>query len=219
MPAVTPVFDAVVFDLDGTLIDTIPLIVASHRHALETVLGVCPYSDAELAAGIGVPLRQQMERLAPGREDELFAAYRVWNHDNTARFIKRFPGVDDVVTDLAATGVPIGVATSKMRDAVDLAFSILPPPVAYGAVVTFETTDRHKPGPEPVLAALAQLGVEPARAAYVGDAPFDLQAAHAAGCAPIAVTWGASPAADLAAERPVALCTTPAELRAALLRA
>ena len=103
-----------------------------------------------------------------------------------------------------------------MRDAVDLAFGFLPPPVRYHAVVTAEDTTRHKPGPEPMLHALELLGSTPAEAVYVGDARYDVEAARAAGLAAVAVTWGAGDRASLEAAAPDAIADTPAELGAVL---
>ncbi len=209
-------FDCVVFDLDGTLIDTVPLIVASHQHALRTVLGR-EEPEALLRAGIGRPLLEQMEGFDRERAQELFDAYRSWNHANTAAYLGRFPEVDEVVERLAASQIALGIATSKMRDAVDLAFRIEPPIVSFGAVVTIEDTVRHKPHPDPILHAIELLGSVPTRAAYVGDAASDLRAAHAAGCAAVGVTWGAASRAELEAEAPYAIAETGRELLAILL--
>jgi pyrophosphatase PpaX len=211
-------YDAIVFDLDGTLIDTIPLIVASHRHALRTVLRR-EETDEVLKAGIGKPLLEQMQVFDPDHARELFDAYRVWNHANTAALLGRFEGVDAMLLELAAASIDLGIATSKSRDAVDLALRIQPLPVAFGATVTVDDTERHKPYPEPVLLAIDLLGASPERAVYVGDAPYDLEAAHAAGCDAVAVTWGVASRETLLAAEPHAIADTPAELLAILLGA
>jgi pyrophosphatase PpaX len=207
---------AVVFDLDGTLIDTIPLIVASHRHAVQTVLGR-DFSDDVLRSGIGRPLIDQMKVFDEAQAQALFDTYRVWNHANTAALLGRFDGVDDVLVRLAAAGAKLAVATSKSRDAVDLAFSIQPPVVEFDAIVTVEDSTRHKPHPEPVLTAIAQLGAEPADAVYVGDAPYDIEAALAAGCGAVGVTWGMASRAVLETAGAEAVAETPEELAAILL--
>ncbi len=209
---------AIVFDLDGTLIDTIPLIVASHRHALLTVLGRDLDDDA-LKAGIGRPLMEQMVVFDPARAQDLYDTYRSFNHANTAALLGRFAGMDELLLRLAAAGAAIGVATSKARDAVDLAFSIQPPPITFGAIVTIEDTTRHKPHPEPILAAVARLGADPTEAVYVGDAHFDIEAGKAAGCAAVGVTWGAASAEVLYAAGADAVATSPAELQRILLDA
>ncbi len=205
----------VLFDLDGTVLDTVELIRASHEHALREVLGVT-MTDAELMAGIGMPLREQMEKFSPTKADELFDTYRVWNHANTARLIARYDGIDEVLLELEQEGARLGIVTSKMLDAVELAWQALPPPIVWEAIITIEDTERHKPHPDPLLQALAQFDAVPSEAVYIGDSPFDLQAANAGGCAAIAVTWGAFDRATLEQEDPVAIVDTPAQLREVL---
>ncbi len=183
----TPRWRAVVFDLDGTLIDTIPLILASHQHATRTVLGEA-LPDELLLSGIGRPLLAQMRVFDEERAQELFDTYRSWNHANTERMLRGFEGVDDLLHRLEAAAIRVGVVTSKSRDAVDLAFRIVPPPVRFDTVVTLDDTDRHKPDPDPILLALERMRVDPGHAVYVGAAPYDVQAARAAGCGAIAVT-------------------------------
>ena len=205
----------VLFDLDGTVLDTVELIRASHEHALREVLGV-ELSDEELMAGIGTPLREQMEAFSPERADELFHAYRRWNHANTARLIRPYAGIDAVLLELEREGARLGIVTSKMQDAVDLAWDALPPPIVWDCVITIEDTELHKPHPAPLHEALRQVGGTPDQAVYIGDSPFDLQAANAAGCAAIGVTWGVFRREALAVEAPLAIVDTPAELLGAL---
>ncbi|MEY4226952.1 MAG: hypothetical protein RL190_1709, partial [Actinomycetota bacterium] len=143
----------VLFDLDGTVLDTVELIRASHAHAVREVLGI-ELPDEELMAGIGTPLREQMAVFSPERADELFHVYRAWNHANTERLIERYPGVDEVLVELEAEGARLGIVTSKMLDAVELAFRALPPPIVWDVVITTEDTPVHKPHPAPLLAAL-----------------------------------------------------------------
>jgi len=205
----------VLFDLDGTVLDTVELIRASHEHALREVLGI-ELPEEELMAGIGTPLMQQMEVFSPQRAEELFHAYRRWNHANTARLIRPYAGIDALLVELEQEGARLGIVTSKMRDAVDLAWAALPSPIVWDVVITADDSALHKPHPAPLMAALEHLGAAPQDAVYVGDSPFDLQAATAAGCAAIGVTWGAFRAEALVAEDPVALVDSPAELLAVL---
>ena len=100
----------VLFDLDGTVIDTVELIRASHAHALREVLGV-ELPDEELMAGICTPLREQMEVFSVDHADELFHAYRAWNHANTARLIRAYDGIDDVLVELEREGARLGIVT------------------------------------------------------------------------------------------------------------
>ena len=182
-------YGTVLFDLDGTLIDSGAMILASFRHATRTVLAR-EIPDAEIAAAVGgSTIYDQMRTFDPERVDELVEAYREHNaplHDE----LEAFDGVDVLLADLRAEGRKLGVVTAKRRRTVDLAFRVLDLERFFGAVVTAEDTERPKPDPEPVLVALRRLGSEPADAAFVGDSPFDMGAAKAAGVFAVGVSWG-----------------------------
>jgi pyrophosphatase PpaX len=189
------------FDFDGTLVDSVALILASFRHATRTVLGVQP-PDAELMAGVGRPLVEQMRELGPERADELVAVYREHNLRSHAELLRPYPGIDGMLAGLRRRGCAIGIVTSKMRDAVELGLQHVPLG-RFDAVVTVEDTARHKPDPAPVTHGLALLGADAADAVYVGDAPYDLRAGRGAGVATAAAMWGTAFAPEvLRAERP-----------------
>jgi pyrophosphatase PpaX len=205
-------FDPILLDLDGTVIDSVALIRESHRHAVRTVLGE-DWDDTRLVANVGRPLLEQMAVFSPERSEELYHVYREWNHANTAALLRPYDGVEDVLRALRASGRRLGIVTSKSRDAVDLAWGVLPSLRGlFDVEITADDSERHKPHADPVLAALAGVSADPGGACYVGDAPFDIQAGNAAGVATIAVTWGFFAPADLMAASPDALVTTPADL-------
>ncbi len=183
-------FPVCLFDLDGTLIDSGPMIVASMKHAAKTVLGR-DIPERALAAAVGGPgLVAQMRSLDPDRVDDLVAAYREHNvplHDE----LEAFWEVVEVLPALRLEGRRLGVVTAKRRETVQLAFDRLPELEAnFDVVVTADDTERHKPAPDPILKALDRLGATPDEAAYVGDSPFDVRAAKAAGVFAVAVAWG-----------------------------
>ena len=183
-------FPVCLFDLDGTLIDSGPIILASMAHAVRSVTGR-ELAYEELAASVGGQgLVTQMQALDPDRVDELIEAYRVHNdplHDT----LEAFDGIAELLPKLRAGGRRLGIVTAKRHRTVGLAFERLPwLREQFDVVIGHEDTDRHKPDPDPVLAALEQLGVESSQAAYVGDSPFDIQAAKAAGAYSVAVGWG-----------------------------
>jgi pyrophosphatase PpaX len=205
-------FDPVLLDLDGTVIDSVALIRESHRHAVRTVLGE-EWDDERLVANVGRPLIEQMEAFSTERADELLRVYREWNHANTAALLLPYEGVEEVLRQLRADGRRLGIVTSKSRATVELAWEVLPNlSELFDVQVTADDTERHKPHPAPVRAALAAVGADPRGACYVGDAPFDIQAGRAAGVVTVAVTWGFFARPDLDAQRPDAVVTTPAEL-------
>ena len=209
-------FRTVLFDLDGTLIDSGAIILASMRHAAEVVLGRA-IPESELMAAVGGPgLVEQMSALDFARTDELVRAYREHNEPLHAG-LQCCPGVLEVLATLKREGRRLGIVTAKRRATVQLAFDVVPMEHLFDVVVGADDTERHKPHPEPLLAALERLDSPPAEAAYVGDSPFDVRAARAAGVHAIAVTWGSiHPEERLALEQPDALVHTTEELLAAL---
>ena len=209
--------ETVLFDLDGTVIDTGPLIAESFRHAVRTVLGKAIDDEEMLAFVGGWSLREQMFRLAPDRCEELVEVYRAYNEPRHSG-LEFCAGMQELLLGLRADGVRLGLATAKRRSTVELAFGPLPELKGlFDVIVTSEDTEHHKPHPEPLLLAVQRLGAAPAEAAYVGDSPFDIEAAKAAGLRSIAVTWGGIHSEErLRASGPDAIVATPAELEAAL---
>lgn len=204
-------FDPVLLDLDGTVIDSVALIRESHRHAVTTVLGR-DLPDDVLVANVGRPLIEQMRVFSEDHAEELHTAYRTWNHAHTKELLRAYDGVDEALRTLRAAGRALGIITSKSWDAVRLAFDVLPVEQYFDVVIAAEDTERHKPNADPLLAALDRLGRTPNGACYVGDAPFDLDAAHAAGVAAIGVTWGFFPRDVLARSRPDVMVDTVPQL-------
>jgi pyrophosphatase PpaX len=194
---------ALLFDLDGTLVDTVALILASARHAFEGYPGRRP-GDADWLAGIGKPLRVQLEELAARPEDAegLLLRYRefFWAHHD--RMTRPFPGAVELLARLRAAGHPVGIVTAKWVEPAwkSLRIAGLAPHV--DAVVGADSLPEHKPDPAPVRLLLGQLGREAAEALLVGDSPHDIAAGNAAGVATAAALWGACAREVLAAARP-----------------
>ena len=183
---------AALFDFDGTLVDTTELIYQSLRHATGEVLGREIPRDI-LMANVGQPLPRQMELIDAERAEALLESYRLHNEQHHNSLIGEFPGVEVSLARLRSSGIGIVVVTSKRRFSVEMAlekFSGLGEVV--DRFVTLEDTAEHKPHPAPLLKGLEFLGgVSPEEAAYVGDSPFDVAAAKAAGVKSVAVSWGA----------------------------
>jgi pyrophosphatase PpaX len=210
-------YDPVLLDLDGTVIDSVALIRESHRHAVRTVLGE-EWEDERLVANVGRPLRDQMAAFSPERSEELYRVYREWNHANTAALLLAYPGVAEALGRLRAAGRRLGIVTSKSRDAVDLAWEVLPDlREMFDVVVAADDSARHKPAPDPVLVALERLGGAPGGACYAGDSPFDIASGRAAGVNAIGVTWGFFPRAAIEQAEPDLIVETPADLVRACL--
>jgi pyrophosphatase PpaX len=205
-------FPVVLFDLDGTVVDSGGIILASMRHATREVLGR-DFGDAELMQAVGGPgLEAQMAAFAPERVGELVQVYRAHNeplHDE----LEACAGMEDVLRRLRKEGRRLGVVTAKRRSTVELAFARVPLAHLFETVVGGDETEKHKPDPEPLLLAAERMNARPAETAYVGDSPFDILAAKAAGMHAIAVTWGRiHDRARLEREEPDAIVDTPEEL-------
>jgi pyrophosphatase PpaX len=182
-------FQYVLFDLDGTVVDSGAIILASMRHATREVLGR-DYSDEELLQTVGGPgLEAQMRALAPDQVDRLVDVYRAHNeplHDE----LEACDGMEDVLVRLHQEGRRLGIVTAKRRATVELAFANVPLGHLFETIVGGDETTRHKPDPEPLLLGAERLGADAGATAYVGDSPFDVRAAKAAGMFSVAVAWG-----------------------------
>ena len=205
-------FPVVLFDLDGTVVDSGAIILASMRHATREVLGQ-EFRDDELLRAVGGPgLEAQMAVFAPDQVDELVRVYRAHNEPLHGE-LEACLGMEDVLVQLRREGRRLGVVTAKRRATVELAFARIPLGHMFETVVGGDETERHKPDPEPLLVAAGRMAVSPDVCAYVGDSPFDVRAARAAGMHAVAVTWGRIHDREkLEREQPDAIVDTAKEL-------
>jgi pyrophosphatase PpaX len=208
-------FPVVLFDLDGTVVDSGGIILASMRHATRTVLGR-DFTDEALMAAVGGPgLEHQMRSLGGGPQvDELVRSYREHN-EPLHRGLRAFAGMDDVLVELKAGGRRLGIVSAKRRRTVELAFANVALGHLFDVVVGGDEAEGQKPEPDLLLLALDRLGADAADAAYVGDSPFDMRAAHAGGLHAVGVTWGGIHGPD-ALEGADEIVHTPEELLAVL---
>lgn len=192
---------ALLFDLDGTVLDTNALIVESFQHTLGELLGISITAE-ELYPYFGEPLRDTMARFSRDRADEMVTHYRTYNIANHDRLTRLFPGLDEVLPALREGGLRLAIVTSKYestaRRGLDL-FSLTP---LFEVVVGLDATVRHKPDPDPALKALEALDVAPEDAVMVGDSVLDVQCGRRAGTGTAAVGWSVFPREQLVAERP-----------------
>ena len=182
-------FPVVLFDLDGTLVDSAAAILGSFHHATQTVLRR-RFPDEQILAQVGgTNLRHQMALLDADRVDELVRIYRAHNDPQSSR-LACFEGVLDVLRHLKSEGRRLGVVSAKRRPTIERILLGADMGDCFEVVVGSDDTHRHKPDPEPVLKALDLLEAGPEEVAYVGDSPFDVAAARAAGVFAVAVGWG-----------------------------
>lgn len=193
----------ILFDLDGTLIDSIELILKSARFAFEKLERVGP-PDEEWLAGIGIPLWTMLQRYA--RDDAdcalLLAGYREYQLANHDRLIRCYDGTIETVKALHACGHELAVVTSKSEALAFRALALVGLARYMDTVVGCESSTRHKPDPEPVRIALHRLDCRPEDALFVGDSVFDVLAGNAAGVQTAAALWGAAGRADLEPGKP-----------------
>jgi pyrophosphatase PpaX len=207
--------DVVIFDLDGTVLDSVELIVESFGWAVRDVLGR-EVTRADAIKNVGRPLLEQMAEIDSDRAEELVTSYRTFNHREHDRRVRLFPGMADLLLRLRARGDHLALVTSKSRHTTEMAFRVTGVGDLFEAILCAGETTQHKPHPEPLLRILELLEAAPERAVYVGDSPYDLQAAANAGIPGVGVTWGVFPAEDLIAEAPDRLAHSMAELAAIL---
>jgi pyrophosphatase PpaX len=206
-------FRIVLFDLDGTLIDSGPIILASMQHAVRTVLDrEIPPDELGLTIG-GQGIVAQMQAIDAEHAEELLDVYKEHN-DGLHETLEAFDELIALLPRLKAEGRRLGIVTAKRHRTVGLALDRFPAlRDDFDVVVAHEDTDRHKPDPDPVALAIERLGGTPSDAAYVGDSPFDIQSAKAAGAYAVAVGWGGiHPDERLLAEEPDAFVRSPEEL-------
>jgi pyrophosphatase PpaX len=183
---------AVLFDLDGTLVDSIELIVAAAMNAFASRPGPSP-SEAEIRNTIGRPLPTTF---GPWLVDDndlpyLISKYREYQLEHHDRLTNAYDGIVDAVVSLDAAGCRMGIVTSKVGFMAQRALDHVGLAKYMRCLVASDSVTRHKPEPDPLLLALDQLNTQAVDAMYVGDSPYDMQCARAAGVHAVGVTWGA----------------------------
>lgn len=183
--------EACLFDVDGTLIDSIDLIFQSFEHTFAAHgLRVPPRS--ELVLDLGRTLQDTFREV---RDDEdeiarLIATYRTFNLARHDELVKPYPGVIEAVRALRASGLRVGVVTSKMRVTARRGLDVSGFGDDFEVFIAMEDCSRHKPDPEPLQRALERLELSPEKVCYVGDSPHDMTAGAAAGVRVLAAEWG-----------------------------
>jgi pyrophosphatase PpaX len=203
----------VLFDLDGTLIDSIDLILTSYRHTLIVHRGETPADDVWLA-GLGTPLRSQFRAFTDDKVeiDAMIATYREHNLANHDAMVREYPGARDAVARLKARGCRLGIVTSKMRAGAFRGLERCGYDGLFEVVVGADDVNQPKPNAEPVLKALELLEGEAGSTVFVGDSPHDLVAGRGAGVRTAAALWGPFTRATLAPHAPDYWLMEPVEI-------
>jgi pyrophosphatase PpaX len=185
----TTVAQAVLFDLDGTILDTNELIIQSFLHALKGVAPE-PFDREQIIPRMGLSLTEQLAWFS-GRTDieayaEAYGKYYVRMHDD---MVRPFPGVEETVRLLKQNGIKLGVVTTKRRPMTERALRMFDLYDQMDTIITLDEVEHAKPHPEPVLKAISAIGTEPSLTCMVGDSPVDMEAARRAGAMPVGVSW------------------------------
>ncbi len=192
--------DTVLLDLDGTILDTTPLILASLRYATRTVLGRVP-EDAVLIRNFGRTLEESLRALAPEIEsvrfDALLHTYLAHNRAQHDRLVRLVPGAEEALRKFHQRGLQLGVVTSKRRDLAVHGLELFDLDSLLATVVAREDTEEHKPHPAPVIEALKRLRASPQCAVFIGDSPYDMQSGHAAGVCVYGLSHNTHPKEEL----------------------
>lgn len=201
---------AILYDNDGTLVDTHDLILSSMRHTTRLMLGRT-LPDEQLMAGVGTPLASQMVEFADGDEalaNEMLRVYRTHNHAHHDAEVRTFPDVLDGLRTLREAGLAQGVVTAKMHPLAQRGLEIVGAWRYLDCLVGADDCPKSKPDPDPIVLGAEMLGLSPRECVYVGDSPYDIQAGNAAGCTTVAALWGMFPEQALVAEQPDFTCAS-----------
>jgi len=201
------------FDLDGTLIDSVDLILRSYRHTMRRHRGHEPSDDVWMQ-GLGTPLWVQFRQFSddPAEIEAMVATYREYNLAHHDEMVRPYQGVVEAVRSLHRGANVLGLVTSKMRSGAVRGLRIAGLEDAFDVIVGSDEVTHPKPHPEPVLIALERLGAPPESAVFIGDSRHDLECGRAAGVKTAAVLWGPFDRAHLADLEPDYWLERPADL-------
>lgn len=195
-------YDAILYDFDGTLADTVPMIVQSFKEAFKEILGI-QKDEAEILSTIGLPLWVAFEAYDEDTQKKLYDAYQRVNERLLPTGVREFPGIHEGLRAVAELGVFQGVVTSKRKEPALFTMQQFDMDKYFDVFVFREDTTDHKPAPDPLFFAAKKLGItDMSRVLYVGDSIHDLKCANNAGADSAAVDWTYMPVDGLKALSP-----------------
>lgn len=179
---------AVIFDMDGTLVDSRDAVLGAFKH-VAAIMGTV-YNDEFIKASVGLRLEDTYKRFAPGKNpDELAAEHRKWQHEHKELF-KTYDGFKELITALRKQGLKIGVYTSAVRTRTELVKDVLQLQDSFDAMICGDEVTNSKPHQEGVERVAKMLGVELGEVVFVGDAEHDILSGKNAGVITIGITHG-----------------------------
>lgn len=220
----------ILFDFDGTLVNTTPLILKSFRATWQKIFGFT-MDDADYIKTFGTLLHTALKQLtaeciADGRTgavedlpayldakaDELLRTYREFNWQWHDEVIEPFDGIAETIHELKARDYRLGIVSSKLRVGVERGLNIFAMAELFDLIISADDVTNHKPHPEPLLKALGHFDASPGEAIYIGDSTHDIIAGKAAEVSTVAAAWGPFPRTELEALKPDHLLDEPSDL-------
>ncbi|WMT41131.1 pyrophosphatase PpaX [Paenibacillus sp. D2_2] len=187
----------VLFDLDGTIVDTNELIITTFMHVIDKHMDK-PYTREQIIPYMGMTLEEQLQ-IFSGQEDvaHMVKEYRSYNNERHDELVREFPHVLEVIRAMHENGIKLGVVTTKIRLTAMRALELFGLRPYMDVIITVEDVQHPKPHAEPILTAMDQLNADPASTLMVGDSAADLKSAQAAGVRSAAVAWSLKGAEEL----------------------
>ncbi len=183
---------SVIFDFDGTIIDTNQIILESWRHTFKELKGV-EMDEAMVLASFGEPLDLSIKRFFPDiSEETAMEVYRSFQHTHYDELIRIFPGMDELIRTLKEKGYKLGIVTSRATRTTLQGLEKYGIKEYFDTIITWDHTPIHKPNPEPLNLALKTMGSKPEEAIMVGDSHFDIGCAANGGVPSVLVGWAMS---------------------------
>ncbi|MEH7300892.1 pyrophosphatase PpaX [Neobacillus drentensis] len=178
----------VLFDLDGTLIDTNELIITTYLHTLEKYYP-SKYQREDVLPFLGPTLHEVFGNMDPDRVEEMVSEYRAFNIANHDDLVKEFVGVKETVQTLKERGYKMGIVTTKRHDVTLKGLRLMELEDYFEVIVAYDHVEKVKPDPEPIFKALEQLDSTPEESIMVGDNFHDILAGKNAGTTTAGVAW------------------------------
>jgi pyrophosphatase PpaX len=203
--------DTVLFDLDGTLIDTNELIISSFLHTMETYYPG-QYGRNDVLPFLGPSLQETFEPMNPEGYEEMITTYRTYNLANHDLLVKGFDGVYETVKTLKENNFKLAIVTTKRSDVVQMGLKLSDLGEFFDVIVALDDVEKPKPDPEPLLKALDLLGSSPETAIMVGDNHHDIVGGQNAGTKTVGVAWSIKGKAHLEQYNPDYILDTMADL-------
>ena len=182
-------YDTILFDFDGTVMNTNEVILRSWQHTFQTIENR-QEDEAKIIETFGEPLEVTMRKFFPDMPvDEAVEIYRSYHRDNFGDLITVFPGMKELLAEVKRRGYKTGLVTSRLLHTTKQGLEKYELEEYFDVVVTADDTKKHKPDPEPINIALAKLHSAPETSIMLGDTMFDLLCAKNAGAASVLVSW------------------------------